>query len=152
MARLMDYATAEYIREATTEEVRASIEATRTDGGAGVIAIDADGRILREDETGPGARRVYVEGIDRAIEIVEEYERRGGNTRLAYGLDEDGEVAVSDGAQLPPLAVEVLPMHDGTAVYGPDTPTAPDEWTPGERTAIIEVVAADLAQRLGSEQ
>jgi hypothetical protein len=43
-------------------------------------------------------------------------------------------------------------MHDGTAVYGPDTPTAPDEWTPGERTAIIEVVAADLAQRLGSEQ
>jgi hypothetical protein len=146
--RLMDYETADYIGEATAEQARASIEAARTDGGAGTIAIDSGGQILREDETGPDARRVYVEGIDRGIEIVEEYERRGGATHIAYGLGEDGEVAVSDGAQLPPLAVEALPMHDGTAVYGPDTPADPSEWTDADRASIIEAVAADLAQRM----
>lgn len=40
MAKLMRYDTAEMIREATEEEHRASIEASRVDGGAGVITVD----------------------------------------------------------------------------------------------------------------
>lgn len=40
--RLMNYETAEYLREATPWEARASAEAARTDGGAG--AIDIEGR------------------------------------------------------------------------------------------------------------
>lgn len=45
---LRAYDTAEYIREATEEETIESLEAARTDGGAGVITVDG--------------RRCYVEG------------------------------------------------------------------------------------------
>jgi len=55
--RLMDYETSEYIREATEAEAAES----ESRGPEGVFAIDADGNILREDETGPDDRRVYVE-------------------------------------------------------------------------------------------
>lgn len=40
MATLMNYETAEEIREATAEELAASIAAAETDGGAGVIEVD----------------------------------------------------------------------------------------------------------------
>ena len=36
---LMDYRTGEYIREATEEELAASIEAASHDGGRGVILV-----------------------------------------------------------------------------------------------------------------
>ena len=39
---LMTYDTAEYIREATEEETIESVEAARTDGGAGVIVVDGE--------------------------------------------------------------------------------------------------------------
>jgi len=41
-ADLIDYNTLEIIRTATADELRDSIEAAKTDGGAGVI--DVDGR------------------------------------------------------------------------------------------------------------
>lgn len=47
-ADLMDYETAERIREATPEELAASIAAAERDGGAGVIMVDD--------------RKCYVEG------------------------------------------------------------------------------------------
>ena len=47
---LHDYDTAEAIRPATADELGASLEAARHDGGAGVIVVG-------EDE-----RRCYVEG------------------------------------------------------------------------------------------
>lgn len=50
---LMAYDTAETIREATSEETRASIEAAQRDGGAGVIEVDG--------------RRCYVEGGETAV-------------------------------------------------------------------------------------
>jgi hypothetical protein len=40
MPKLMEYDTAEYIREATEEELAQSIEAAENDGGAGVILVD----------------------------------------------------------------------------------------------------------------
>ena len=40
MARLMRYDDARYVREATEDERRESIEAAESDGGAGVIEID----------------------------------------------------------------------------------------------------------------
>lgn len=83
--------------------------------------------------------------METAREIIAEYGRRNGSTRLAYGLDAEGEVAVSDGAQLPPLAVEVIPQNDGTAVFGPDLSTDPAEWTTADRQAMIESVAAYLS-------
>ena len=41
-ADLIDYSTGDVIRPATTDELRASIDAAKVDGGAGVI--DVDGR------------------------------------------------------------------------------------------------------------
>ena len=40
---LYDYATAEYIRPATTDELAASVAAADHDGGAGVILVDDQG-------------------------------------------------------------------------------------------------------------
>ena len=40
MYTLHDYQTGEYIRQATPEEVSASVEAARRDGGRGVIVVD----------------------------------------------------------------------------------------------------------------
>lgn len=40
MARLMQYDSADYIREATVEEARLSAEAGLRDGGVGAIEID----------------------------------------------------------------------------------------------------------------
>lgn len=58
---LYDYLTGDYIREATEAETLASREAAESDGGAGVILIDEDGRILRADDRGADdARRCYV--------------------------------------------------------------------------------------------
>lgn len=42
MAKLIDYRTGEYVREATDEELQASVAAAEQDGGSGVI--DVDGR------------------------------------------------------------------------------------------------------------
>jgi len=56
MARLMDYDTGEYIREATANELAESL----SHGETGVFAVDADGRMLREDEITRDDRRVYV--------------------------------------------------------------------------------------------
>lgn len=47
MAKLVDYETAETIREASEEEARASREQAERDGGAGIILVDG--------------RRCYVE-------------------------------------------------------------------------------------------
>ena len=59
---LHDYATGAYIRPATRSERDASREAAESDGGAGVILVDDDGRILRADDArADDARRVYVE-------------------------------------------------------------------------------------------
>lgn len=52
MATLRSYETGDEIRSATAEELRESIEASRVDGGAGVITVDVDGRLVR----------AYVEG------------------------------------------------------------------------------------------
>ena len=53
---LYDYHTAEYLREATPDEVIAS-----RDEATGVILLDADGSILREnDARASHARSVYV--------------------------------------------------------------------------------------------
>ena len=40
VASLHDYKTGEYIRPATPAEIAASIEAAKTDGGAGVIVVE----------------------------------------------------------------------------------------------------------------
>jgi len=48
---LCDYQTGDTIREATIEELRASIKAAKHDGGAGVILIDG--------------KPCYVEGEER---------------------------------------------------------------------------------------
>lgn len=40
MEKLMRYEDAEYLREATAEELEDSIEAAEHDGGAGVILVD----------------------------------------------------------------------------------------------------------------
>lgn len=40
---LYDYATAEHIRPATTDELAASVAAAEHDGGAGVILVDDQG-------------------------------------------------------------------------------------------------------------
>jgi hypothetical protein len=40
MAKLHDYHTGEYIREATAEELEESKRAAELDGGAGVIEVD----------------------------------------------------------------------------------------------------------------
>jgi len=40
MADLMNYSTGEFIREATQQELAASIEAATHDGGSGVILVD----------------------------------------------------------------------------------------------------------------
>ena len=63
MNTLHDYQTGEYIREATSAETEASVEAAKHDGGCGVILIAADdGAILRADDAGAAdARRVYVQ-------------------------------------------------------------------------------------------
>ena len=62
MSDLHDYLTGSYIREATAEERDASRVAAESDGGAGVILVDADGSILRAGDRGADdARRCYVE-------------------------------------------------------------------------------------------
>lgn len=43
VADLMDYNTGQRIRDATADELRASIRAARSDGGAGVILVDDQG-------------------------------------------------------------------------------------------------------------
>lgn len=40
---LYDYQTGEWIRGATVAELRASVKAAKTDGGAGVILVDDQG-------------------------------------------------------------------------------------------------------------
>jgi len=58
---LHDYSTGDYIRQATAAEAQASREAAELDGGAGVILIDDQDRILRADDRGADeARRCYV--------------------------------------------------------------------------------------------
>jgi len=47
MASLMNYETGEEIRTATDSERDESIEAARTDGGAGVITVNIDGTALK---------------------------------------------------------------------------------------------------------
>lgn len=62
-ATLHDYYTGAEIRQATHEEIAASLEAARWDGGAGVILLDTDtGEILAaEDAVSVDAWRVYVQ-------------------------------------------------------------------------------------------
>jgi hypothetical protein len=55
---LMDYETGDYIGPATEDQCAASDSEI---SGTGAIAIDEDGNPLREDETHPRHRRVYVE-------------------------------------------------------------------------------------------
>ena len=56
-AGLYDYDTAEYLRDATDEEIAASRDA----GPEGVILLADDGTVLRADDAGADeARRVYV--------------------------------------------------------------------------------------------
>ena len=43
MANLMNYETGDYIREATQEEMGASLVAAQADGGVGAIKADVDG-------------------------------------------------------------------------------------------------------------
>ena len=59
---LHDYLTGDYLREATQQERDASRAAAEMDGGAGVILVDDDDRVLRADDPGADdARRCYVE-------------------------------------------------------------------------------------------
>lgn len=51
-AKLVEYGTAKILRDATAEELSASVEAAKVDGGAGVIEVDG--------------RRCYVEGDEVA--------------------------------------------------------------------------------------
>jgi hypothetical protein len=43
MAKLMNYETGDYVREATQEELAASLAAAEIDGGVGAIKADVDG-------------------------------------------------------------------------------------------------------------
>ena len=47
-ATLHDYKTGEAIRPATAAELAASIEAAKTDGGAGVITVDGKSCYVQE--------------------------------------------------------------------------------------------------------
>jgi len=59
---LMDYNTNEELGEATDEQVQASREAAKMDGGAGVILIDSVGQVLEVSDQGAEyARRCYVQ-------------------------------------------------------------------------------------------
>jgi len=58
---LLDYYTGAYMRPATEAERNASREASKYDGGAGVILLDADSAILAADDAGADdAARCYV--------------------------------------------------------------------------------------------
>lgn len=59
---LHDYDTGDYIRPATAAERDASRRAAECDGGAGVIRVTTDGRILEQHQDARWeARRCYVE-------------------------------------------------------------------------------------------
>lgn len=68
MAKLMRYSDAEYLREATPEEQRASISAAARAGGAGVIVAD-------------GAR-AYVEHEAADVERLSEWLENEEDERL----------------------------------------------------------------------
>jgi len=70
---LYDYATAEYIRPATTDELAASVAAAEHDGGVGVILVDDQGN-----------RRCYVEYPTRSPKPRHESRRLSstGSTKL----------------------------------------------------------------------
>jgi hypothetical protein len=48
-AKLYDYQTGDYLREATDEELYASIQQDKRDGGAGVIVVDGRDCYALED-------------------------------------------------------------------------------------------------------
>jgi hypothetical protein len=59
MAQLLRYSDAGYIREATEEELQASIEAAKIDGGAGVITVDGESCYVQGEDAAEDSRPVF---------------------------------------------------------------------------------------------
>lgn len=87
---LYDYRTGDYLRPATEDEERRSMEAAKTDGGAGAIEIVDPAKVRRGAPTGRGAGtdggRAMATDEQRYYGLISASASNGGRTEFAEVL------------------------------------------------------------------